>query len=298
MTRHGVVFGGGGVLGVAWEFGVLHGLADAGIDPVAGAQVVVGTSAGSVVGTRTSSGADLAALVEEQHDELDASHARSGEIMAKLDFQLLADLFVRWTGTWPMTEDDARACAELALKQSTVDEATYVGLLESTLVAEWTERDLRVVTVSCESGRRTAWSRADGVPLARAVAASCAIPGIMPPVTVDLDDGARHVDGGLWSGTNADLLVDDDLDAVLIVEPLSSSTNQLGASAGRSVDAEVAALEARGTTVRVISAGDAYGALSGDLLDPTKRPEAVRLGRFAGATAASIVAELLASGER
>ena len=136
MTRHGVVLGGGGVLGVAWELGVLAALAQAGLDPVGTAAVVVGTSAGSVVGAQSVGGADLAELVAAQHAPPDERSARSGEIMAMLDFQLLADLFVRWTGAWPMTEDTARDCCELALKQTTIDEETFVGMIAATLERE------------------------------------------------------------------------------------------------------------------------------------------------------------------
>ena len=133
MTRHGVVLGGGGVLGIAWELGVLAALADAGLDPVGTADVVVGTSAGSVVGAHTAGGADVATLVAQQHAPPDESSSRSGEIMPMLDYQLLADLFVRWTGAWPMTEDAARDCCKLALEQTTIDEDTFVGMISTTL---------------------------------------------------------------------------------------------------------------------------------------------------------------------
>ena len=105
--------------------------------------------------------------------------------------------------------------------------------------------------------------------------------------------GERHVDGGLWSTTNADLLVDDGLDAVLVVEPMSATTNQLGVISANAVAAETAALEARGVTVHVISGDAAYGALSAELLDPAKRPEALEIGRASGTAAVPAVAALL-----
>src|SRR3954464_9126569 len=63
--RRALVLGGGGITGVAWEIGVLAGLADAGVD-LTGADLVVGTSAGSVVGAQGTSGAELATLFDRR----------------------------------------------------------------------------------------------------------------------------------------------------------------------------------------------------------------------------------------
>jgi NTE family protein len=289
---HGVVFGGGGVLGISWEIGVVAGLAEAGVDPVASAGMVVGTSAGSVVGSRLASGAPVELLEKEQREP--AGDDEAAAVMGMLDFQLLADVFVRWTGSGPVTEDVARDVGTLALRQTTLAEEEFVARLEGELRgAAWSERALRIVTSSCSTGKRRAWSGADGVPLGRAVAASCSIPGIMPPVAVDAASGERHVDGGVWSGTNADLLVADGLGAVVVIEPLSVATNQLGELSGQALAREVAALEAGGSTVVVVSGDAGYAALSGELLDPAKRPEALELGRATGAAAAGAVAAVL-----
>ena len=59
--RTALVLGGGGITGIAWEIGVLAGLAEAGVD-LTGADLVVGTSAGSVVGAQLTSGAELEAM--------------------------------------------------------------------------------------------------------------------------------------------------------------------------------------------------------------------------------------------
>ena len=63
--RTALVLGGGGVTGVAWEIGLVAGLADAGVH-LSTADLVVGTSAGSVVGALLTSGADLETLYERQ----------------------------------------------------------------------------------------------------------------------------------------------------------------------------------------------------------------------------------------
>jgi NTE family protein len=292
---HGVVFGGGGVLGISWEVGVVAGLAAAGVDPLVGASAVVGTSAGSVVGSRLAGGVPVELLEKEQLAPA-GDGAEAATVLGSLDFQLLADVFARWTGSGAVDEAVARDVGTMALRQTTLTQDAFVARLADELHdVEWPECDLRVVTSSCDTGARTAWTRADAVPLARAVAASCSIPGIMPPVAVDPASSERHVDGGVWSGTNADLLVADGLDTVVVIEPLSVATNQLGELSGQALAREVAALDAGGTRVVVISGDTGYAALSGELLDPAKRPEALELGRDTGAAAADAVRGLLAA---
>jgi NTE family protein len=54
-----------------------------------------------------------------------------------------------------------------------------------------------------------------GVDVVRAVAASCAVPGLYPPITID---GRRYMDGGMRSIANADLA--EGCDPVLVLAPL------------------------------------------------------------------------------
>src|SRR5512132_334603 len=81
--RTALVLGGGGITGIAWEVGVLAGLAEAGTD-LTGADLVVGTSAGSVVGALLISGSDLAAVYERQ------LAPATGEQIARLNRATLA----------------------------------------------------------------------------------------------------------------------------------------------------------------------------------------------------------------
>ena len=87
--RTALVLGGGGITGIAWEIGVLAGLAEAGVD-LTGADLVVGTSAGSVVGAQLTCGAELETLYERQleppteekaarHEPRDAGPVRLGD---------------------------------------------------------------------------------------------------------------------------------------------------------------------------------------------------------------------------
>ena len=80
MTRTALVLGGGGITGIAWELGILKGLADSGID-LSTADLVIGTSAGSVVGAQVTSERSLDELYESQlkplDDEIGASLSRT-----------------------------------------------------------------------------------------------------------------------------------------------------------------------------------------------------------------------------
>src|SRR3982750_3735216 len=94
MTDRGkaLVLGGGGVTGVAWEIGLLHGLAEHGVD-LSDADLLVGTSAGSVVAAQVLSGVPLVDLFEAQRAPATA------EIAARLSVPGLLKFVA--AGLWP-----------------------------------------------------------------------------------------------------------------------------------------------------------------------------------------------------
>jgi NTE family protein len=95
-----------------------------------------------------------------------------------------------------------RAVGKLALAAETVSEADRRAVIEARLpVHDWPSRRLVIVAVDAETGEPRRFDRESGVSLVDAVAASCAVPGIWPPVTID---GRRYVDGGVRSAENAD----------------------------------------------------------------------------------------------
>ncbi len=77
------------------------------------------------------------------------------------------------------------------------------------------------VTMDYDSGRRVPFGKATEpvAPLAKAVMASCSIPGWFEPMEIE---GRNYVDGGTWSATNADLLAGMNLDEVFVVAPMVS----------------------------------------------------------------------------
>src|SRR5690242_786723 len=111
MTRRGVVLGGGGVVGVAWLAGALAALEREGIDLIGDADVIVGTSAGSIVGARMTLGASAVELEREQSEPMEVGGGSTAP-----DLTLLGQVFATWTAAETMTEDIARAACALALK--------------------------------------------------------------------------------------------------------------------------------------------------------------------------------------
>ncbi|MCH7719085.1 MAG: patatin-like phospholipase family protein, partial [Chloroflexi bacterium] len=99
MTTRALVLGGGGPVGIAWEAGIIKGLLDGGVDATE-ADLIVGTSAGSVVGTQIASGRSPQDLLAAQAAPSEgAAGGRAG-----VDVGALRELFQKWAGATELTE--------------------------------------------------------------------------------------------------------------------------------------------------------------------------------------------------
>jgi NTE family protein len=279
MTDRALVLGGGGITGIAWELGLIAGLAERGID-LTGADLLVGTSAGSVVGAQIATGVD----VEERYVAQLVPPA--GEIAAALGRGTMVRFGLAMVG--PRDPQRVRArIGRLALKARTVPEAERIRVIGERLpVHEWPERALRIATVDAHTGEFVILDREAGVPLVEAVAASCAVPGIWPPVSTG---GRRFIDGGVRSPANADLAAG--FSRVVVIAPIMRG---IGPLVG--VDAQVAALRADGSLVTVVSPdAGAVAAIGRNVLDPSRRAGSARAGRVQAAAAADAVAAVWSS---
>jgi NTE family protein len=258
--RTALVLGGGGITGIAWEIGILHGLAEHGVD-LTDADVVVGTSAGSVVGSQITSGLTLEELYAEQlapaDSEIGGAFSRSGAIRLVIPYVLPGS-----------GRDKLRRVGSLAMKAHAPGSVDRVGVIRSRLpVHEWPDRDLRVTAVEAETGRFTVFDRDSDVDLVSAVAASCAVPTVWPPVAV----GDRHyVDGGMRSTANVDLVAG--ADRVVVLAPLPRSFSKKS-----SIRAQLGKVGPREWSV-VAPDPEALAAFGKNLLDPAKRADAARAG--------------------
>jgi NTE family protein len=247
-----VVLGGGGPAGAAWTSALLHGLVTAGI-PLSESDVVVGTSAGAVVGAWLTIQPDgLPSVVGLMRDRAAWHAANAGS--GRGDMSLLRRM-AEGSGRGPDAALSIAQAAIAAIPPITADQAE--GLWKAALPEGTWPRRLRIVAVNAGTGAARAWSAQDEIPLSVAVAGSTAAPGAAPPVTVA---DSVWVDGGVRSGTNADLLVDPadgngsaragyhtGPGRVLIVAPMPSDD----------LAREEAVLVAAGHRVRVITPGPA-----------------------------------------
>ncbi len=270
------MLGGGGITGIAWMLGLLSGLAERGLH-LRGADAVIGTSAGSVVGAQLATGVD----VEERYTAQLAP--ATGEVAASLGRGALLRLGLAALGA----RDPQRARARIgrvALRARTVPEAERLAVIGSRLpVRAWPDRSLRVTAVDARDGAFRVLDRDSGVPLVTAVAASCAVPGVYPPVTAA---GTRLIDGGVRSPVNADLAAG--AERVVVLAPI---TRGFGPLVG--LDAQVVALRAAGSRVAVVSPDAAATAAIGrNVLDPARRAGAARAGRAQAAAALDGVADV------
>ena len=275
LARSALVLGGGGITGAAWEIGMIAGLHEAGVD-LTTAEVVIGTSAGSVVGSQILSGVPL--------EELYARQLRdpSGEMAARLTLPKMA----RFLALMLMPGDRARARARIgraAIRANTMSEAKRKGVIASRLPSTgWPDRDLRITTVDAETGEFVVLDRTSGVELVDAVGASCAVPLVYPPVTIR---GRRYIDGGMRSAANADLAAG--CDPIVALTPIS-----LALQGRHRAENQIAALGAGIRSVVVSPDRQARKAMGMQSLDPAYRAASARAGRAQAPSVVQAVKEV------
>ncbi|MEU3103899.1 patatin-like phospholipase family protein [Streptomyces griseoflavus] len=275
MPDTALVLGGGGPVGGAWLTGVLAGLTEAGID-LCSADVVIGTSAGAVFGSRIRSGLPAADLYERQLSGADAVRL---PVTARQTARFL------WAALG--SRDPQRSVERLAraaLRARTGPESDVFDTVGALLgdVRDWPERDLRITAVDARTGRLEVFHSHCEVTLLEAVAASCAVPVVWPPVTVA---GRRWMDGG--SRSTANLQLARGYRRVLAVVPVPRAVGP-----HPSASQQAAELSDDGARVILLSPDHAARrAMGRNMADDTRRPAAARAGHAqASALAPSVAA--------
>jgi NTE family protein len=266
MDKRALVLGGGGVTGVAWEIGLLHGLAERGVD-LTTADLFIGTSAGSVVAAQLTGGVSLDELYAREIADTTGDRNATVGTRVLLGFVLAA--------LWPGERARGRArLGRAALKARTVPEAERRAAIASRVRRDdWPAARLLVPAVEAQSGEVAVFDSTSGVSLIDAVAASCAVPLVWPPMTVN---GRRYIDGGVRSVANVDLA--RGYERVVVIAPL--------VAAARRADRPGAQAAALGAGVRtaVVSPSDAaLTAIGRNPLDPSRRRPAGEAGRLQAA---------------
>lgn len=290
-SRFGLVLGAGGVLGAAWTTGALAALQPRIPRPVGEADVVVGTSAGSVLAAALRCGLDVGELVRNQR-------GIGNSLLGTPD--LGCGPFPPWPSWWlgsprllvralcaPGTVDPwvmAAACLPRGRAQHMALRTLVGKLMAGNLrSAAARRRKTWITAVDFDSGHRVAFGRASAPPASMpdAVVASCSVPGWFQPAVIG---GRRYIDGGVRSGTNADLLAGAGLDEVYVLAPAASVVTDsphgpvalferyLRRKMTQVLRREVALLEHGGARVTVLTPGpEDLAVMGGNLMDHRRR---------------------------
>lgn len=286
MKDRALVLGGGGVAGIAWTTGLLFGLSEQSVD-LRTAEMIVGTSAGSAVAAQLGSGLSLKHLFERQVEP----SQQTREIAPGAH---LFELFERALLTANNSRDRAeqiRHIGRWALKAPTVTETERRTVIEQRLPSHaWTNGMLLIVAVDAETGETKIFDRLSGTNLVDAVSASCAVPGIWPPVTIN---GRRYMDGGARSSDNADLALG--YARTVIVSPMGTARPEI---TGDTLEQQVETLQSAGGKTYVVEPDEASKRAIGlNPLAPETRTPAAKAGRSQGHAIAKDIARFWLSSE-
>jgi NTE family protein len=296
-SRIGLVLGAGGVVGAAWMTGALQAVADQLPGPLGGVDLIVGTSAGSVLAVALRCGVSIEQMIALQRGqpvpELRTAGVRDlddgpmpprPQLKAGSPRLMLTTLLTprrlqpgvgvsAWLPRGRARHEALRATAE-ALQQ-------LAG--RPTADTSWADDRTWIVAVDYDSGQRVIFGR-DGAPLVSlpdAVVASCSIPGWYTPVPID---GHRYVDGGIWSATSLGTLAGTGLSEVYVLAPMASVVpdqpdkrserleRRLRRRITRSLLRDAQLLRAQGVKVTVLTPGpEDLAAMGVNLMDPRRR---------------------------
>src|SRR4051794_19591190 len=319
----GLVLGAGGVMGGAWLTGALEALAaETRWDP-AGADRIVGTSAGAMMGGLLAAGVPPWFMVAHSAGErvpglrgVDGRPASQASRSAGAVFRPERRLPVPLPGSLSLAVRSLRdplrhtpaAVATGWLPRGIISTEPLRNTIRRVVPRGWVDRP-GVWIVACDyaTGRRVPFGREDApeADLADAVAASCAIPGFYRPVTIA---GRRYVDGGMWSTSNLDILRNAGLDLVVCLNPTSSlhppfawnpaerAAALVRRMSGRRLGSEAKKLRAAGTEVVLIQpTSEDHAAMGPNLMSTRNRNPVIQTAiRTVGEQLrASGVAELL-----
>lgn len=277
---------GGGIAGIAWETGVLRGIADVSptvADLLLGSDVLVGTSAGAAVAAQIGTGSTLDVLFDRQVAESSAE-IDSGVDVEEITEMFLAALAEPFADPLNKTRQQMQRIGAVALATKTVPPPVRREVVAQRLPSHhWPDRALRITAIDVETGELVVFDRESGVDLVDAVAASCAVPGAWPPVAIA---GRRYMDGGIASSVN--LSAAGDCDTAVVLVPSGVDTPS---AFGDGPAAEISAFA--GTTYAVFADADSLAAFGPNPLDPACRVASALAGREQGRREARGVARFL-----
>ncbi|PWT74572.1 MAG: hypothetical protein C5B59_10915 [Bacteroidetes bacterium] len=282
----GLILGGGGEVGIAWEIGVLAALEkEAGFKPSA-SSVIAGTSAGAIVGAYAAQGRSMRGLVdlERRGNGVPVGAGFNGR---EVNLNIPEDVIRALMSNEGTLEARGARVGRIALQAKvSLDQETFInGFREMTNGDEWPNIDFRPTAVNAETGETKLWNKDSGIGFAAAVASSCSVPGIFPPV----EFGGNHFIDVPRRPFSADLIKSQYLDAIVfigLILPILANNNEQ--------KEELAVQAAGGHLATVtITGGPGIDSISANLLDHSARKRAVEVGLDDGRHAVALVKALM-----
>ncbi len=281
----GLCLGGGGLFFVAWQLGYLQTLASRGVR-LAGADRLVGTSAGSMVAAGLASG-----RLKWMHTEFSLLARLPALVSAMAPTSTLRpsqqralDLFVKATDSDPATVQEIGFAALAASTPSPATLRRNIALVVGRL--GWPSEALRITCVDAYTAERCVVSATSRTAISRAVAASSAVPGIFAPQPIG---DRRCMDGGVsGTGTHLDLLAGAAKVVVLALTDGGDWAEGMMTHRPAALGAEIEALEAAGTSVLVRMPAEVDLL---ELMSPGAVPAALSMGASQADADAGLLAE-------
>lgn len=263
-----LVLGGGGAVGVGWQIGFLTGLRKSGID-LAGAEAIVGTSAGALVGALLAGGRE----VTDALTSLAAlGQGIAPDLLASGNAAFLNALRQASFGDDP--REALRIIGRAAREANTPSRDAYHALFSSLDDIPWPP-GFRCTSIDTETGGLVVWSQESEVALRDAVAAGCCVPLLFPTVVIE---GRHHMDGGVLSHLNLPAAPPSDVVVVLSCHPLGSPGDSALATSIAGANEELAQLR---DTARVIAIEADFSEIEAPphmLMDPNLAVHALHIG--------------------
>ncbi len=293
VKRVALVLGSGGMAGGAFHAGVLKALHDVGgIDPRQ-TDIIVGTSAGALTGALIGAGvsaddvfrretgkplsAEGAATITAARKRIGARERPTAGMGGPAAPEIATHFaFQPWrvapgaVAAGLLPRGDVSTDPIAALVDGLYDDGSALGA--------WPNRpELKVVTVSLSTGRRVIFGSDSETPLGAAVAASCSVPGVFAPVTIE---GTEYFDGGVHSSDNVDVLARHDADVVIVSSPMSIQNyldrpgpwSGFRAATRMQTDIECGRLPHQPAIVVIRPGREDLDAMGTNFLDPKRRP--------------------------
>ena len=298
----GLVLGAGGVLGAAWMTGALAGLADRLPCAAADVDLIVGTSAGSVLAAALRCRAPFEEMVAWQRGQATGLLRESAALAAHdgplppLPRWRFGSVPLAWAALITPYRVPPWVAASAWLPHGRGQHAALRSLVTGLQVASggpssswWADGRTWIAAVDYDSGQRVLFGR-EGAPRASlpdAVVASCSIPGWYEPAVIG---GRRYVDGGVRSMTSLDVLAGTDVQDIYVLAPMASTEpdhplrphlqmeRRLRQVLTVVLVRQAKALAARGKRVTVLTPGPRDLAAMGiNLMDPRRRQAVLEL---------------------